>query len=176
MTAPAADFRAEGISIDRRTSAKYRFTTIPPESRPRDYAGATPHLDRLRAQAFSEKKESVMKHLWITLSIAVLAAVMVSACGGAAKESPAAQATEAAPPASVAEAPAVPPPASTAEPTPAATSGSATASQSGAVYTCPMPEDADVVSDKPGKCPKCGMDLVLKESAGHGTAAGGHSH
>jgi len=24
-------------------------------------------------------------------------------------------------------------------------------------YTCPM--DPDVVSDKPGKCPKCGMDL-----------------
>jgi hypothetical protein len=28
------------------------------------------------------------------------------------------------------------------------------------VYTCPMhPEE---VSDKPGKCPKCGMDLELK--------------
>jgi hypothetical protein len=27
-------------------------------------------------------------------------------------------------------------------------------------YTCPM--DPDVVSDKPGKCPKCGMDLVEK--------------
>jgi Cu(I)/Ag(I) efflux system membrane fusion protein len=26
-------------------------------------------------------------------------------------------------------------------------------------YTCPM--DSDVVSDKPGKCPKCGMKLVL---------------
>lgn len=26
-------------------------------------------------------------------------------------------------------------------------------------YTCPMPEDS-VFSDKPGKCPKCGMDLV----------------
>ena len=25
-------------------------------------------------------------------------------------------------------------------------------------YYCPM--DKDVVSDKPGKCPKCGMDLV----------------
>ena len=29
------------------------------------------------------------------------------------------------------------------------------------VYTCPM--DKDVVSDKPGKCPKCGMDLVEKK-------------
>lgn len=29
-----------------------------------------------------------------------------------------------------------------------------------AVYICPM--DSDVVSDKPGKCPKCGMDLVKK--------------
>lgn len=25
-------------------------------------------------------------------------------------------------------------------------------------YTCPM--DRDVMMDKPGKCPKCGMDLV----------------
>ena len=29
-------------------------------------------------------------------------------------------------------------------------------------YACPMPEDS-VFSDKPGKCPKCGMDLVKKE-------------
>jgi hypothetical protein len=27
-------------------------------------------------------------------------------------------------------------------------------------YTCPMPEDSDVRSDKPGKCPKCGMTLI----------------
>jgi membrane fusion protein, copper/silver efflux system len=26
-------------------------------------------------------------------------------------------------------------------------------------YVCPMPED-NVRSDKPGKCPKCGMTLV----------------
>lgn len=31
-----------------------------------------------------------------------------------------------------------------------------------AMYTCPMPQDS-VFSDKPGKCPKCGMDLVLME-------------
>jgi mono/diheme cytochrome c family protein len=30
------------------------------------------------------------------------------------------------------------------------------------VYTCPM--HPEVVSDVPGKCPKCGMDLVKKES------------
>jgi len=30
-------------------------------------------------------------------------------------------------------------------------------------YVCPMKEDADVVMDKPGKCPKCGMKLVPKE-------------
>lgn len=29
-------------------------------------------------------------------------------------------------------------------------------------YTCPMKEHADVISDKPGKCPKCGMKLVEK--------------
>jgi len=35
-------------------------------------------------------------------------------------------------------------------------------------YTCPMPEHADVISDKPGRCPKCGMNLVpakMKESS-----------
>ena len=30
-------------------------------------------------------------------------------------------------------------------------------------YTCPM--DKDVVSNKPGKCPKCGMDLVKSKKA-----------
>jgi Heavy metal binding domain len=30
-------------------------------------------------------------------------------------------------------------------------------------YTCPM--HPDVLSDKPGKCPKCGMTLVKKEPA-----------
>ncbi len=30
------------------------------------------------------------------------------------------------------------------------------------MYTCPMPEDS-VFSNKPGKCPKCGMDLVKTE-------------
>lgn len=29
-------------------------------------------------------------------------------------------------------------------------------------YTCPM--HPEVISDKPGKCPKCGMDLVLKDA------------
>lgn len=29
-------------------------------------------------------------------------------------------------------------------------------------YTCPM--HPEVKSDKPGSCPKCGMDLVLEES------------
>jgi len=31
-----------------------------------------------------------------------------------------------------------------------------------AVYTCPM--HPEVISDKPGKCPKCGMTLVKKKS------------
>ena len=34
------------------------------------------------------------------------------------------------------------------------------------MYTCPMPEDS-VFSDKPGKCPKCGMDLVKMEHPNH---------
>lgn len=33
----------------------------------------------------------------------------------------------------------------------------------GETYTCPMPQDS-VFSDKPGKCPKCGMDLVKMEN------------
>src|SRR5262249_57378029 len=28
------------------------------------------------------------------------------------------------------------------------------------VYVCPMPADAAVIADKPGKCPVCGMTLV----------------
>jgi hypothetical protein len=29
------------------------------------------------------------------------------------------------------------------------------------IYTCPM--HPEVISDKPGKCPKCGMTLVAKK-------------
>ena len=36
------------------------------------------------------------------------------------------------------------------------------------MYTCPMPEDS-VFSDKPGKCPKCGMDLVKMKTTEHDT-------
>ncbi len=38
------------------------------------------------------------------------------------------------------------------------------------MYTCPMPEDS-VFSDKPGSCPKCGMDLVKMENSKHDHAA-----
>lgn len=31
------------------------------------------------------------------------------------------------------------------------------------IYTCPM--HPEIISDKPGKCPKCGMDLVQKNSS-----------
>lgn len=37
------------------------------------------------------------------------------------------------------------------------------------MYTCPMPQDS-VFSDKAGKCPKCGMDLVKKETGGGGSS------
>ncbi|AZA83776.1 copper oxidase [Chryseobacterium lactis] len=40
--------------------------------------------------------------------------------------------------------------------------------QSQTTYTCPM--HPEVISDKPGKCPKCGMDLVEKENHQHETA------
>jgi len=39
------------------------------------------------------------------------------------------------------------------------------------LYTCPMASDAEVVSDKPGKCPKCEMDLVPTGTVAHGKIA-----
>jgi RND family efflux transporter MFP subunit len=42
------------------------------------------------------------------------------------------------------------------------------------LYTCPMASHADVVSDRPGKCPKCGMDLVETSKVKHGKIAEQH--
>jgi RND family efflux transporter MFP subunit len=39
------------------------------------------------------------------------------------------------------------------------------------LYTCPMAEDADVVSDKPGTCSKCEMKLVETSKVKHGKVA-----
>ena len=39
------------------------------------------------------------------------------------------------------------------------------------LYTCPMASHADVVSDKPGKCPKCEMELVPTGKVAHGKIA-----
>jgi RND family efflux transporter MFP subunit len=39
------------------------------------------------------------------------------------------------------------------------------------LYTCPMAEHADVVSDKPGVCPKCEMQLVETTRVNHGQIA-----
>ena len=39
------------------------------------------------------------------------------------------------------------------------------------LYTCPMANDADVVSDKPGNCPNCGMKLVPTSTVKHGKIA-----
>lgn len=44
---------------------------------------------------------------------------------------------------------------------PAAKAETANAAVQGVVYTCPM--HPEVISDKPGKCPKCGMTLVIKK-------------
>ncbi|CAN5615539.1 hypothetical protein BH10BAC5_BH10BAC5_02230 [soil metagenome] len=41
--------------------------------------------------------------------------------------------------------------------------GSASDSTISKVYTCPM--HPEVMQDKPGTCPKCGMDLELKEES-----------
>jgi len=38
--------------------------------------------------------------------------------------------------------------------------GPADRAEGGRTYTCPM--HPEIVSDKPGKCPKCGMNLVAK--------------
>lgn len=42
-----------------------------------------------------------------------------------------------------------------------ASSPAATASPAAQQYTCPM--HPEVVQDKPGKCPKCGMNLAPKK-------------
>jgi RND family efflux transporter MFP subunit len=39
------------------------------------------------------------------------------------------------------------------------------------LYTCQMAEHADVVSDKPGQCTKCPMDLVPTSTVAHGKIA-----
>ncbi len=47
------------------------------------------------------------------------------------------------------------------EKTPAKTTQKEAAKPAKEIYTCPM--DPEIVSDHPGKCPKCGMNLELKE-------------
>ena len=42
------------------------------------------------------------------------------------------------------------------------------------LYTCPMAEHADVVSDKPGLCPKCDMKLVETSTVAHEKIAEAH--
>lgn len=47
----------------------------------------------------------------------------------------------------------------------------ATPATSATLYTCPMSSHAEVVSDKPGKCPKCEMELVATSTVAHGKVA-----
>jgi len=54
------------------------------------------------------------------------------------------------------------------------TSASTTEPLPAKLYTCPMAEHADVVSDKPGLCPKCEMKLVETSTVGHGKIAEGN--
>ncbi len=51
------------------------------------------------------------------------------------------------------------------------TSVSATGPLPAKLYTCPMAEHADVVSDKPGLCSKCDMKLVETSTVAHGKMA-----
>jgi RND family efflux transporter MFP subunit len=65
------------------------------------------------------------------------------------------------------------------QPRPAAAQGgnssaSATEPLPARLYTCPMAEHADVVSDKPGLCPKCEMKLVETSTVSHGKIAEGN--
>jgi rubrerythrin len=50
-------------------------------------------------------------------------------------------------------------------------SSNAAATLPATLYTCPMAEHADVVSDKPGVCPKCEMKLVETSKVAHGKIA-----
>lgn len=43
----------------------------------------------------------------------------------------------------------------------AAGKGASESKRAAVIYTCSM--HPEVISDKPGKCPKCGMDLVVKK-------------
>ena len=63
------------------------------------------------------------------------------------------------------------------QPKPAPSSGpqpSTLNPQPATLYTCPMAADADVVSDKPGVCPKCEMKLVETATVKHGKIAEEH--
>ena len=54
------------------------------------------------------------------------------------------------------------------------TVGRSAAGSMQAVYTCPM--HPEVTSDKPGKCSKCGMALVVKQAGAQAAQQGGHQH
>ena len=86
-----------------------------------------------------------MKRLWITVVLAVLVmgVIWVAGCR---KSAPAGSAIGA--------------PRTTSAP-PAGVGTTATTPAAATVYTCPM--HPEVTSDRPGKCPKCRMNLVPKQ-------------
>lgn len=87
----------------------------------------------------------------MTRTALVMASLLLAGCPS--PDNPARKAVDATTPA--------PPPTPAPAPAPTPTTGTAPAAAT-ETWSCPM--HPEVVQDHPGKCPKCGMDLVKKGS------------